>query len=304
MAEVGETKTVFRRIAWLLIVINLSVPAFVFFQRNGNNLSDTANIWVGWISATVVTAMLLFGTYLRQPMDRRQIPRSMVLTSLALVVLSGLITTISIAASPSDNYLAVALSDTPLNKIKPDRKRLVVELIRENKAASDENSRIAKSMKPISPALYSVDSFASKAAMESTSSQLKQAYDIDQAYAAAKHQARQDFHDKMQRVDPDHLRGFESRMQEEDSLEASIEAEEAKWVASALSLYDYAAIHASNISVNKGGHLAIASEELKQSLLQQIDASTALQQAMMNDRAKAVKNQHTLQDAMGWKHSD
>jgi hypothetical protein len=71
-----------------------------------------------------------------------------------------------------------------------------------------------------------------------------------------------------------------------------------------LSLYDYAAIHASNISVNKGGHLAIASEELKQSLLQQIDASTALQQAMMNDRAKAVKNQHTLQDAMGWKHSD
>jgi hypothetical protein len=252
----------------------------------------------------VVTAMLVVGTYLRLPVDRRQIPRSMVLTSLALVVLSGLITTISIAASPSDNYLAVALSDTPLNKIKPDRKRLMVELIRQDKAASDENSRIAKSMKPISPALYSVDSFASKAAIESTSSQLKQAYDIDQAYAAAKHQARQGFHDKMQRADPDYLRDFESRMQEEDSLEASIEAEEAKWVASALSLYDYAAAHASNISVNNGGHLAIASEELKQSLLQQIDASTALEQTMVNDRAKAVKNQHTLQDAMGVKHSD
>jgi hypothetical protein len=173
------------------------------------------------------------------PWIAARFPEAWCLTSLALVVLSGLITTISIAASPSDNYLAVALSDTPLNKIKPDRKRLVVELIRQNKAASDENSRIAKSMRPISPALYSGDSFASKAAMESTSSQLKQAYEIDQAYAAAKHQARQDFHDKMQRVDPDYLRGFESRMQEEDSLEASIEAEEAKWVASALSLYDY-----------------------------------------------------------------
>jgi len=170
-------------------VVNLSVPAFVLFQRNGNQLTDAANIWVGWISATMLTVMLVIGTYFRLPMDRRQIPRSMVLTSLALVVLSGLITTISIAASPSDDYLAVALSDTSLDKIKPDRKRLIVELIRKNKAASDENSRIAKTMKPISPALYSVDSFANKTAMESTSSQLKQAYDIDQAYAAAKHQA-------------------------------------------------------------------------------------------------------------------
>lgn len=299
MPEVRETKTIYRRIAWLLLVVNLSVPAFVLFQRNGNHLTDAANIWVGWISATMLTVMLVIGTYFRLPMDRRQIPRSMVLTSLALVVLSGLITTISIAASPIDDYLAVALSDVPLNKIKPDRKRLIVELIRHNKAASDENSRIAMTMKPNSPALYSVDSFANETAMESTSSQLKQAYDIDKAYATAKHQARQAFHDQMQRVDPDYLRDFVSRMQEDDSLEASIEAEESKWVASALSLYDYAAAHASDISLNKGGHLAIASEELKQNLLQQINVSTALKQTMMNDRAKAVKNQHSLRTRSG-----
>jgi hypothetical protein len=97
MQEVGETKTANRRFTWLLIVVNLSVPAFVLFHRNGNNLSDTGNIWVGWISATLVTAMLVVSTYLREPVDRRQIPRSMVLTSIALVILSGLITTISIA---------------------------------------------------------------------------------------------------------------------------------------------------------------------------------------------------------------
>jgi hypothetical protein len=150
MPEVRETKTIYRRIAWLLLVVNLSVP------RNGDHLTDTANIWVGWISATMLTAMLIVGRYFRLPMDRRQVPRSMVLTSLALVVLSGLITTISIAASPSDDYLAVALSDTPLDKIKPDRKRLIVELIRKNKAASDENSRIAKTMKPMGKALSKV----------------------------------------------------------------------------------------------------------------------------------------------------
>lgn len=259
MPEVRETKVVYRRIAWLLLVVNLAVPACVLLQRNGNHLTDAANIWVGWICSTMLTAMLVIGTYLRLPVDRRRIPTSMVLTSLGLVVLSGLITTVSIDSSPSDNYLAVALSDTPLNKIEPDRKRLIVELIRQNKAASDENTRIAKTMKPISPTLYSVDSFANKRAMESTSSQLKQAYGIDKAYAVAMHEARQAFHDQMQKVDPDYLRGFESRMQESDSLEASIEAEESTWVASALSLYDYAAAHSSDISLNKYGHLAIGS---------------------------------------------
>src|ERR1700691_4455875 len=77
---------------------------------------------------------------------RRQIPRTLVGTSLALVVLSGLITTISIVASPSDSYLAVALSDIPLNKIKPDRKRLLVELIRQGKATSHANSPPARAM--------------------------------------------------------------------------------------------------------------------------------------------------------------
>jgi hypothetical protein len=93
-------------------------------------------------------------------------------------------------------------------------------------------------------------------------------------------------------------------MQDDDALEASIEAEEAKWVASALSLYYFAATHASGITVDNGGHLVIANEELKQSLLQQINASTVLEQTMMNDRVKAVKNQHTLQDAVGMKHTD
>ena len=85
MSEVKETKAVYRRIAWLLLVVNLAVPAFVMVQRNGNHLTDAANIWVGWMSATMLTVMLVVGTYLRLPMDRRQIPRSMVLTSLALV---------------------------------------------------------------------------------------------------------------------------------------------------------------------------------------------------------------------------
>ena len=302
--EADPVKSANPRIVWLLLVANLSIPAFVFFQRNDNNLSDSATIWVGWISSAFITAVFLMGTHFRLPAASRKISKSLVLTAVALVVVSGLITTISISATPSDNYLQVALSDVPLDRIHPERKRLMVELIRRDKAASDENSRRATSAKPISPALYSVDSFASKVAMESTSSQLKQAYDGDQAYIAAKRQALQDFHEEMLKVDPEYLRSFEASLQKKNALEDALEATETKWVTSTVDLYNYAIAHSDQISMSKDGHLVIADADVRQYILQQIDACRTLQDAMSNQREKAVSDQHALQDAAGIKHSD
>jgi hypothetical protein len=288
----------------LLIIGNLSVPAFVLLQRNDTNLSDAATIWVGWISVVLLNVVFLTAMHLRTRHTVQMVSRRSILIAFVLAILSGLITTVSITASPSDNYLQVALSPIPLSKIQPERKRLVVELVRRNAASSAENTKLASGLKPISPPLYSVDSFSSKSAMESTSSQLKQAYIFDQAYASAKHQSMQEFHDKMLKVDPNYLRDFEARMHDDNVLEASIESAEAKWVTSAFNLYDYAIANASKISVNSGGHLVIKDKIVRQSLLDQITASTSLKQTMMDERAKAVNKQHTLQDAAGIKHSD
>jgi hypothetical protein len=302
MSEIVETKTIYRRITWLLVIVNLSVPAFVLFQRNGNNLGDTANIWVGWISAALMTVVLLVSIYRRLPAASRKIPRSMVMISIGLVVLSGLITTISIAATPSDNYLQVALSDVPLDKVHPERKRLLVELLRRDKAASDENGRLAKTMKPISPALYSVASFASKEVMESTSSQLKQAYDGDRSYEAAKLQALQNFHDQMLKVDPDYLSAFEAKLRSNNAAEDALEATETKWVTSTIDLYSYAVAHSTQVSMTKDGHLVIVDDSPRQNLLQQINECTTLQQTMLDQRQKAASDQRAIQQAMVIKH--
>jgi hypothetical protein len=302
MPEMIEAKTIYRRITWLLVLANLSVPAWVVLQRNDTHLSDTATIWVGWISAAFVTTVFLISTYLRLPAASRKLPRSTVLISISLVIVSGLITTITISATPSDNYLQVALSDVPLNKVHPERKRLLVELIRRDKAASDENGRLAKSAKPISPALYSVASFASKQVMDSTTAQLKQAYAGDLAYTTAKRQALQDFHDRMLNVDPVYLSSFEAKLHASNTSEDALETTETKWVASTLDLYNYAAAHADQISMTSDGHLVIADGSIRQSLLQQINACTTLQQTMLNQRQKAVSDQQTIQQAMGIKH--
>jgi hypothetical protein len=226
----------------------------------------------------------------------------MVMISIGLVVLSGLITTISIAATPSDNYLQVALSDVPLDKVHPERKRLLVELLRRDKAASDENGRLAKTMKPISPALYSVASFASKEVMESTSSQLKQAYDGDRSYEAAKLQALQNFHDQMLKVDPDYLSAFEAKLRSNNAAEDALEATETKWVTSTIDLYSYAVAHSTQVSMTKDGHLVIVDDSPRQNLLQQINECTTLQQTMLDQRQKAASDQRAIQQAMVIKH--
>jgi hypothetical protein len=291
-------------VIFLLIVVNISAPVFVLLQRNSSGLTDNASIWVGWISVVLLNVVFLTAMHMRTRRTVQMVSRRSILIACVLTILSGLITTVSISATPSDNYLQLALSPIPLSKIQPERKRLLVELIRRNAANSAENNRVASGMKPISPPLYSVNSFASKEAMESTSAQFKQAYAADQTYTAAKHQAMQDFHDKMLKVDPNYLRDFESRRHDDDVLEASIESAEAQWVTSALNLYDYAIAHASAISTDNNGHLVIPDQDMRKSLLDQITASTALQQTMLSERAKAVNKQHSLQDAAGIKHSD
>jgi hypothetical protein len=293
-----------RRLFMLLLLGSLSVPAFVLFQRGSNGLSDAANIWAGWISASFMTAVLFISFRRRQKAANQMTPRSMVAIAVGLVLLSGLITTVSIAAFPSKSILEIAQSSVPLSEIYPEQKRIVVELVRQTAANSAANIRDAQTMKPISPALYSVDSFASKAIMESTLSQLQEAYRLDQAYAASRRQSMQIFHDKMLKADPDYLRDFESKTRQSDSYEKVLETSEHDWVVSTTNLYNYAIAHADQISLDHDGHLNIRSQEVRQSVLQQIDACRSEEQTLSLQREKAVNDQEAIQNHLAGKDSD
>jgi hypothetical protein len=284
-----------RRTAFLLAVINFSIPAFVLLQRPSRDMSDGKFILVGWISAIFLNSVILFGLNRRIAQTGKRISSAVVSIAVIFAMLSGVITTAAVAMFPQPSYLQLAQSSTPLSQIEPEQKRLMVELIRHTAANSAENTRLATSMKPISPPLYSVSSFASKGTMESTSSQLKQAYDIDLAYNAARHQTMRDFHDKMLQVDPSYLHQFESSMHNEEEGEAAIASAEDKWIASAQDLYAYAEAHADKISVTDGGKLQIVDQDIRKSLEEQIEASEALQKEMLDDRQKIVDKHHDLQ---------
>jgi hypothetical protein len=302
MPEPATPKSMNRRLIWILLLVNLSIPGFVLLERNGNDLNDAVFILTGWISAIWMTT--LFAFQFRRHLPGQKVPRQTIIAAVGMVVLSGLITTITVFAYPSNNFLELAQSGIALDRIKPERKRLVVELIRRDAASSVEYQKAGAATKPISPALYSVDSFASKAIMESTSSQLQHAFDTDEAYAESKREAMKDFHDKMLNVDPDYLHSFESNINEVDVMDSAIEATEQKWMKCTLDLYAYGIAHADQISVNKNGHLVIANQKFRQSFLQQLDACRTLDDAMDKQREKEVNDRNMILDGLGIKHTD
>jgi len=288
-----------RRTFLLLCLVNFSIPAWVLWQSHGRGISRGVSIWSGWISALLITPLFLLGVRNSLRKTGQRLPPKLLLAAGGLVVLSGLMTTIAVSATKEHNsYLDLAQSGIPLNQIKSERTRLVVELIRHRAAISAENSHIAASMKPIDPPLYSIDSFITKEAMQSTASQLKHAYDMDLDYSVRQQQTMQDFQSKMQRADPAFLKSFNDSMQDDKVAETAIAAAEQKWISSTLDLYDYAIAHSDIISV-RNGFLEIEDQNVRKSLLHQVDTCKALQQMMLDARQKAVGRQNKLQDAFG-----
>ncbi len=155
--------------------------------------------------------------------------------------------------SAQDDELRLAMSDTPLEKIQPERVRLVVELIRRRAANSKENDQIlAEARKnPISPPLYSPASFANIEMVLSTVAKVKKYANADLDYSARQQQAMADFRAKMANTDAEYLKSWDSAEEEQEAIEAKTIQTERQWLASILSLYDLAARHIKSIKLHQ-----------------------------------------------------
>jgi hypothetical protein len=168
-----------------------------------------------------------------------------------LAVASATVTALAVSSIPAHNeYVDLAFSDVPLSQIHPERKALVVELIRRKAANSREYDIDASQAKPLSPPLYSPESFASKDAIADTMGQLKKATDSDFAYRAKQQDAEADFRKRMSEVDPQYLATFDSNLEKAD--EASMSNLEQQWFSTTSALYQYAAAHQKEIEVRNG----------------------------------------------------
>jgi hypothetical protein len=285
MSPVSEQTTTQIQTGWIILAtFNLGVAIFSLWNYH----SGSATREVALISAAIVLVAGNLGVLFLFRKQRNKAgtpsPRSFIPTTIIFAIISFAIVTFGVSHLHHHNdYLDIAMSDIPLSSIEPEQRRLVVELIRQRAAYSRENNKdlVDASAHPLNPALYSPESFANKAVMESTVAALTKFMNIDLRYYGQVQESAQNFRKKMAVCDPTYLKSWDKSMQAQEATQASAMKVERDWFASVTSLYAYAEGHTSDITL-KQGRLVIAATPILNSFNQQMSHSKDLQQKQLD----------------------
>jgi uncharacterized protein (DUF305 family) len=237
---------------WLMVFCaNLTIPLMMAWKRSSGDLGTAAAVVSGLVALAIVNLVVIVSIRARNNRRGQNTSRALIFGAIVLAVASATVMALAVSSIPTHNeYVDLAFSNVPLSKIHPERKALVVELIRSKAANSREYDAVRAGMKPLSPELYSSESFASKEVNTGTMEQLRKATDADFAYRAKQQEAEKEFERKMSAVDPQYLRAFVGHS--EEATDAATSSLEQQWLTSARELYEYAAAHQREIGVQNG----------------------------------------------------
>lgn len=245
------------RNAWIVLAcVNAGAPTFgVWAYHTGSINFVAASLSVAFV-LLMLNSVVLWTLLARSKRNGWPLPmKQMGLAAGVMAVIALLITAVGASLVKQRNsYFELAMSDTPLSSIEPERERLVVEYIRRAAANSqEENKAMAEAQKvPINPAVYSPGSFVTQDAMRRTVSLLAAYTGIDFGYFAKQDAVREDFHRKMAACDPEYLKSWDADRGSQDELEKSANQLEHDWLASVDTLYSYTERHADQIKVKQG----------------------------------------------------
>jgi hypothetical protein len=279
---------------WLVLVcLNGTVPVAVIWKYHGGEISSTVALITGVVVLAVGNIAALLGFQKHARRDGSPLERQLVAGAGALAVASFLLTIYAVSLVKHRNgYAELATSDAPLSSIEPERKRLVVELLRRTAAISqEENKTMAEAQKvPMKPVVYSPESFADQQTIRSTLAQLAKYVEIDFRYFAEQQSAREDFSRKMTACDSEYLKQWDAERQQQEGAEKSANQFEHDWFASVKSLYDYADQHAREIAV-RDGKISVADETVRPIFNALLDRSKALHDKLESTVQKEVRLQ-------------
>ena len=299
----SETTSLARtRFNWILLVaVNIGVLITTIWEYHAG--TDRLVVLVsGGISLVAGNSIVLMAFRKRYHQDGKRLPKSLLVGATTFAVICSLLTVFGISkVSHHNEYLDLALSDTPLSRIEPEQKRLVVELIRQTEANSqEEDKEMAELQKnSINPPVYSPESFANKQVMESTVAQVARYAEVDSQYYGKQQAAREQFRQKMASVDPSYLASWNTKRQDQEAIEKTTILMERDWLAGLELLYDYAAQHVQEISV-KDGKIVIPSDSVRKAFNEQLDRSKALHDKLVSSVQEQSQRQQELKRSVGW----
>jgi hypothetical protein len=259
---------------WVMLVTgDVTVPAVISWEHHAGEATSKVALLIGFFSLVILNVLILRAILSRRKRLGEGTSRGFVLGAVGLALLAGLLTTVGLVLFPERNeYVELAFSNVPLSEIHPEQKALVVEFARRRAANSKNYEQVAAQMMPISPALYSPDSFGGEAVIRSTSESYEKANAVDFAYHEQQEQALSDFRAKMMKVDPDYLKSFDAGLQEQEAREAKSIQLQKECLTATLALYDYADTHIRDIAV-ENGQLRFANDSVRTEFSRQLAKS-------------------------------
>ena len=286
---------------WLvLLIVDITVPAMTACELYAGKATSKTALMSALFSIAALNAGMIVSVRDRNKTLGQATPRRLYVGAIGLAAISGLVSFVALRSIPERNeYLELALSNTPLDQIKPKQKAIVVELIRRNYEEGKAYRRAIAQQKPISPALYSPDSFANADIMRSVSEQFEKANEADFAHYDLVEKYMNDFRAKMSVEDPNYLESFEAQKKEETMQYDRAVQLQHQCLTETLALYDYAVAHTKEITV-RSGEVYFTSDGVRTEFNRRLDACNSLYQQLQAANSEMIKTNPRLGEAFGY----
>jgi hypothetical protein len=285
---------------WIMLLCgDLTVPAVISWERHAGEATTTVALLIGFFSLVVLNVVIVRAILSHRKRLGEGTSRGFILGAVGLALLAGLLTSVGVSSFPERNeYVELALSNVPLSEIHPEQKALVVELARRRAANSKKYEQVAAQTKPISPPLYTPDSFASDTVIRAAIEQYTADYAADLNYREEEKQSMNEFRNKMMKVDPDYLKSFEVAQQSRETREEAAFQLEQECVTATLALYNYADIHKKEISI-RNGELSFANDGVRIDFSRQLEESKALYERWQGALQELIREQQRSRKEIG-----
>ena len=237
---------------------------WLFWQHARGDASAKTTLIATLIVFTILNAVMLLSIRAKNRRLQLTTPTSLVVTAIVLAVVASSCFWVALHRDLdfSQSVLDEAVSSKPISAIKPESRAILVQLLRSRLQNSREYNAAASRFKPITPALYSAESFENEDVIQSVKSQVGAAASLDISYAGKQQEAMDEFRAKMSKADPAYLESFEAQRKGADDEFAKALWQEKQWLEATNALYDFAAANQKIVKL-KGNQLIFSDPRVK-----------------------------------------
>ncbi len=245
---------------WLIVIGTNLTAAFWLFWHARREVNAETTLITTPIVFVILNAVVLRSILAKNRRLQLKTPPSLVVTAitLAMVACGCLWGVLHRDLDFSQAILDEAVSSKLISDIKPENRAILVQLLRTRLQNSREYTADASRFKPITPALYSAESFENDDVIQSVKSQVEAAASRDITYSNRQQEAMNAFRTKMSKADPAYLESFEAQRKGVDDEYAKASSQIAEWLEATVGLYDFVAANHKTIKLN--GHELVFSD--------------------------------------------